>query len=930
MTDATSEPDGPRDPDAEIASGLVATTVLEGGSAAADAPRLTRGTNVGRYVVIDCIGSGGMGVVYSAYDPELDRRVALKLLRADARGGPGLRARDRLLREAQAMAKLSHANVLPVFDVGTHESAVFIALEFVEGETLRAWLERERPHWSRALPLLVAAGRGLAAAHAEGLAHRDFKPENVMIGRRGEVRVMDFGLARAFGDTHSGSTTQGSIGAVLDDAALTRTGFVLGTPAYMAPEQHRGLTLDARADQFAYCVTLYEALYGHRPFEGRNAAELVAAATAARFRPIPRGLDVPTWLRRIVVRGLQAEASARWSDMDQLLAALQHDRTRTRRAVTTVVAVGGTAAALGLGLAGRGAAPDPCAAAATALDEVWTQPRRDRIAAAFGAAGVGFAGDTWTRVDAGLDAWAGAWVRGRVDACEDVHVRHEQTDAALDVRNLCLDRRRVELDALLGVFEAADAAVVERAVTAAAGLGAPQDCDDVERLLAPLSTPAPGQAARVAELGAELLRADALRRAARYEPALAQVEAVAREAQELGFAPLLAQAEVARAQLEIDLGRLEPGTTRLAEAVDAAEAAGLDELVARGDIVLATAVGVQLGRSAQGERWARAALAKATRLGGGSVLMADALLVRATVADAAGDFKTAREHTLAAIDLWDRLQLHGPQRTLAISNLGRVAFREQDWDTALREFERAHAAAIETFGPQHPDVAKLLSNIASVRHAAGDFSGAQRDLERALAIFEAALPPDHPSINVTLANVAALAYRQGRYPEAISAAERAIASYRRTLGPDTIRVAPSLINEALALAAMRRDDEALARYREAAALFDTHYPDGHPEASKALTGVGEILSRKGEFDAAAVALERAVALGGVEGMNPYEHAEAEFALARVLWDADARRDRTRAHGLAVRAAQTLRAGPPNEQRLLATLETWLQDHPEPR
>ncbi|MFO0635901.1 MAG: serine/threonine-protein kinase [Nannocystaceae bacterium] len=839
-------------------------------------------------------------------------------------------ARDRWLREAQSMAKLSHANVLPVFDVGTHESAVFIALEFVEGETLRAWLERERPHWSRALPLLIAAGRGLAAAHVEGMAHRDFKPENVMIGRRGEVRVMDFGLARAFGDTHSGSTMQGSIPAVLDDAALTRTGFVLGTPAYMAPEQHRGQPLDARADQFAYCVTLYEAMYGHRPFEGRTAAELVAAATAARFRPPPRGVDVPAWLRRIVVRGLAAEASARWPDMDQLLAALQHDRTRTRRAVVTVALVGGAAAALGFGLAGRQAQLDPCAAAASGLDEVWSPARRDRIATAFADAGVGFAGDTWTRVDAGLEAWAAAWVRGRVDACEDVHVRREQTDAALDVRNLCLDRRRVELDALLGVFEAADAAVVERAVTAAAGLGPPQDCDDVERLLAPLATPPAGQAARVAELGAELLRADALRRAARFEPALAQVESVAREATELGFAPLSAQAEVARAQLEIDLGRLEVGTAHLAEAADAAESVGLDELVARAELTLASAIGVQMGRTAEGERWARAALAQAARLGGGTVLQADALLVRANVADAAGDFKTARRSTLAALDVWDRLQLHGPQRTLAIANLGRVAFRSQDWDTALQEFERAHAAAIEVFGPQHPDVAKALSNIASVRHATGDFAGAQRDLERSLAIFEAALPADHPSINMTLANVSALAYRQGRYAEAISAAERAIASYRRTQGPGTIRVAPSLINEALALSALGRNEEALARYREAATLFDTHYPDGHPEASKALTGVGEMLSRMGDFDGAVAALERAVALGGVEGMNPYEHAEAQFALARVLWDASTRRDRARARTLARGAAETLRAGPPNEQRHLAALETWLREHPEGR
>ncbi|MCA9709545.1 MAG: serine/threonine protein kinase, partial [Myxococcales bacterium] len=254
-------------------------------------PVLVRGAQVGRYLVIDPLGAGGMGEVFSAYDPQLDRRIALKLVRPSSRED-ARHTRERLLREAQALAKLSHPNVVAVYDAGTHGSRVFIAMEYVEGRTMRDWIAQTAKElepgqrWREALALMVQAGRGLAAAHAQGLVHRDFKPANVMVSDDGRVRVLDFGLARRFGELsldesgpidleprrESLDGTSGSRSSL--SLQLTQTGMVMGTPSYMAPEQFYGGSIDERTDQFSFCVVLYRALFGERPFAGKTFEEL--------------------------------------------------------------------------------------------------------------------------------------------------------------------------------------------------------------------------------------------------------------------------------------------------------------------------------------------------------------------------------------------------------------------------------------------------------------------------------------------------------------------------------------------------------------------------------------------------------------------------------------------------------------------------------
>jgi WD40 repeat protein/predicted Ser/Thr protein kinase len=294
-------------------------------------------------VVLRRIGAGGMGVVYAAYDNELERRLAIKLVhRARARGDHQARVR----REAQAMARLSHPNVVQVYEVGEHEQQVFVAMEFVTGPTLAEWSKAQPPapeRWRAVLDKYIEVGRGLAAAHAARLVHRDFKPANAIVGDDGRVRVLDFGIARAFESTGPVRGAEPAEESELDDGEqepsdidplstpLTRTGALVGTPAYMSPEQFERGSVDARSDQFSFCVALYEAIYGERPFAGTTTPSLMFALISGDIRPAPARTEVPTWVRDVLVRGLASKPDARWPSMTELLDALARDPERARR-----------------------------------------------------------------------------------------------------------------------------------------------------------------------------------------------------------------------------------------------------------------------------------------------------------------------------------------------------------------------------------------------------------------------------------------------------------------------------------------------------------------------------------------------------------------------------------------------------------------------
>ena len=351
-------------------------------------------TALGRYVVEGELGSGGMGLVYAAYDPELGRKVAIKLVRPPASGtvDPS-QGRIRLLREAKAIAQLTHPNVIAIHDVGTFGEQVFIAMEYVEGSTLTDWLAAEHRSWPDVVTMFVQAGRGLAAAHAKGILHRDFKAENVLVGKDGRARVLDFGLARAMrtgslqeleSSDPQLSDKEASPRIAMLGAPVTEPGRFLGTPPYMAPEQLMGELGDARTDQFSFCVALYEALYGELPFTGETVAALLEGMKKRAIKAPAKSSRVPSWLRRVLLRGLSPDRAERYESMDGLLEELAFRPSAARRRTLVPVALGLSAAALVVGAiewSKRNAAPGHIRSLAVLpLENVSHDPEQEYLA----------------------------------------------------------------------------------------------------------------------------------------------------------------------------------------------------------------------------------------------------------------------------------------------------------------------------------------------------------------------------------------------------------------------------------------------------------------------------------------------------------------------------------------------------------------------
>lgn len=433
----------------------------------------------GRYRLLEGLGAGAMGTVYAAYDEQLDRKVALKVIRPR---NAELSLRERTLREARALARLSHPNVVHVYEVGEVEGELFVAMEFLAGPTLRAWMDAKPRPWSETLAVLCAAGEGLAAAHAEGIVHRDFKPHNAMFSADGRVRVLDFGLARIHAQAPAGAQVGQEPGG---DLVLTQTGALVGTPAYMAPEQFAAGEVGPYTDQFAFCVVLFEALYGLRPFPGRTVGQLRAAVEAGSLVERPRGSEVPRWVHAVIERGLAGDPDARWPSMEALVAALRRDPgARRRRRWLSSVALAGLALSAGVLLARSSEAPprqcpDPRATMATLWSEERAQGLREHLERGHGAR----AEAIMEKVAPRLDDYARGWIEQRDEACRS-HAQGLQSKLVYERRTQCLDQRMFGLASFLLELEQTNEETLAATLVLLDELPSLAACADVEELLA--------------------------------------------------------------------------------------------------------------------------------------------------------------------------------------------------------------------------------------------------------------------------------------------------------------------------------------------------------------------------------------------------------------------------------------------------------------
>jgi tetratricopeptide (TPR) repeat protein len=824
---------------------------------------LASGTRVGRYEIAGRIGRGGMGVVYAADDPDLGRRIALKVLRTDTRE-PVDAVQHRMLREARALARLSHPNIVRIFDVGVvHGSGagprVWLAMELVEGGTLGEWLSAPRRDTEEVLDVLVAAAGALAAAHAAGIVHRDFKPGNVLIGRDGSPRVVDFGLALAVGETMDDATspTAPTASASAADVRVTTTGMVVGTPAYMAPEQHLGAGADALSDQFAFGVVLWEALYGARPFLGERREDLARNIVRCVLPRPPSGADVPARVHAALVRALSREPSARFPDMDALVAEL---RPRRRSGARVALAAAATLAGVGALAAWLDERDPACGGGEARMVDVWDEPLRVAAESAFLATDRKHATDAWSRVRERLDAQRDAWVAAHRSACEssDGSVEGERM---LDLRMACLERRRDELRALAGVFASADGDVVDRALGSALRLSPVERCADTSALAHAVMPPDPAIASEVERLRTALADARALSDAGRYEQARAIVGEVEPAARTLGYGPLHAEALHRLGVVEVALGHPEDGARAHEEAALAAQAQRQDELVVDAATALVYVLGYTLARRDEALAWGEHASAALGRLGDDPLRRAVLLGHLGLLYERAGDYPAAVDHDERALATWRELAGEDlPDAARVQNSLGNVVFRQGDVERARALWTSAHATFVATLGPEHPDIALPLNNLATSDVYLGNAEDAEVRLREVVAIWERALGPDHPRLATPLTNLAVLERDRENYAASDALETRTLRIREQALGPDHTDVAMSLAGLAYSAWQQDRHAEAEAMFRRAIGIRERAQGVDHPELAASLSNLALVLSEVGRHDEAIATSRRSVAI----------------------------------------------------------------------
>ncbi len=823
-------------------------------------------TAIGPFIVLRKLGEGAMGVVYAGFDVGLDRKVALKLVRRQLLDKPAVRAR--MMREAQAMARLSSPYVVQVYQVGEHAGGIYVAMEYIDGQTLGEWLHAARRPWHVVLRTVCDAGRGLAAAHEAGLVHRDFKPDNVLVDGLGRARVLDFGLVQTEGGPGSEDELAATSNGV-DDAPLhttlqgpdpiersnlhwsvrlTQAGKVIGTPAYMSPEQHFGQVASVFSDQFSFSVTLYEALYGTRPFAGDSWASIKAQVERGLIPPPPVDSPVPLRVFKVLQRGLATAPERRWPSLGALLEALERD---PRRARLRAAAVAGMIALASAGSYAAAMSTTPteqrCSAGEQALMGAWGPEWRAAVEQAFMATRAPFAGDAWRRVESRLDTFADAWVSEHTAACE-AHAVGAQTTHLMDLRVACLARRRSHLATLVDVFAAADRNVVENAVQAAAGLPAVQSCGDMDRLVAEVPPPDdPQTASKVEALRERLARVAALESTGSYAQGQVLAAAVRAEAGPLGYAPLLAEAALREGSVHTAAGQPREAEAALVHALRLALAHDLPALAAEAAAKRIFVVGEGLGQPAQ-------ALAAQP--------YAEALVER--VAD---------DGRLAAL-------LH--------NNLGTVFVRLGDRESARAQF----AAAIELLsrrgGAPDPLIAVVHHNLANVDFEYRDLAAARRDGTRALELFTSLLGERHPMVAHPLAGLGDVDLEQGAAPAATQRYAEALALMEAAYGAQHPYLVHPLTGLGRAHARLGRTDEARQFFARAVAIAER---TGlvHPLVGQALEGLGELTAAAGEREQGLRLLERAVevyrASDGPETVKQRAAALRAGELAEALGDA---------------------------------------------
>lgn len=868
---------------------------------------LAEGSRIGRYTILRRLGAGGMGVVYAARDSELARDIALKVLRDDRGGNVALETR--LQREAQAMARLAHGNVVRVFDVGSYQGHVFLAMELIDGVPIADWLAERPRRWRDVVDAYREAGRGLAEAHAAGIVHRDFKPGNVMIDRRGRVVVGDFGLARTAGIPFADGS-----GADSDDARLTRDGALVGTPRYAAPEQLAREEATALSDQFSFAVSLFEGVSGVPPFRGATVNAVHTEIKAGRVVPA----RMPGWLRRVLVRALAADPAKRYPSMEAVLAALDTGRKRPARIAIGAGLVGlaatGAVAAIALGAAQHAPA---CAHATDRAEAAWTDVQRTRITEQLPKLRPAFGAPTAKRVIARLDAYAQKLAEQQLDACKAT-VGESVAKRVYDPQ--CLDEQTRSLAKVAAAFSGASVPeVVDRADDL---LGQLADCEKREHISA-VKPPEPAQKPAVDRLRDQLADVDLIAARGDYAGALAAVTPLVDQARAAGYPPVLAETLSRAGRLEVQL-QDKHGEPHLREAAQVAAGAQDERTVARVWMDLLAAAGNEPDKPDRFDTTLAAAVSEVAHTGDVRD-QAQLDLVTGQADIHFGKFVEAEVACKRALaTLVDKLDADGTLEVRpALHCIGEALQNRGDYTNGRPWYDRALAIDRKVLGEDHPQTAEDLEGLAELELRMGHFKDGLDLAEKALAVREhvfgadsdvvaksqntlgnllldsghpeEALPHSQRALEIAtknhgadstfaaapLATIGVTLHDLHRKPEAEPYIARAVAIYEKADNQGSLGI--TLINQADNLIDEQKWDEALVASRHAITALEAGMGKDSQLVGFGLYDTARCLDATGKPGEALPLLERAVKMVDPATSDPDTVAIFEFELARSLW-----------------------------------------------
>ncbi|MCX4241149.1 serine/threonine-protein kinase [Paraliomyxa miuraensis] len=834
---------------------------------------------IGRYRIVQRLGVGGMGVVYEAFDERVERAVALKLMLV----GDAEVDRERLRREAQALARLSHPNVVEVFEIGEHHepgsgqpARAYVAMELIDGHSLDRWLRLRRRTPAEVVAVFVQAGEGLAAAHAQGLVHRDFKPGNVLVGNDGRVRVVDFGLVRESdvvdpsaserssadaslaerSSSNAGpnagpnaSLADGSASALAQIASwtesLTKTGAMVGTPAYMSPEQLTHLPVTPATDQFGFCVALHEALFRQHPFVvDRQWAKLPFNVLEGAINPPPPEPRVPARLVKVINRGLSVRPEHRWPSMDVLLAELR--RALERRGARPVLAVVGLGVAV-LGLAAlanptEANVPDRCEEASAIMGKAWGRQAREELRSAWMGTGRPSEADTWSRIDTRMQAYADDWWAVHRAACSGPTPSPSSAT--------CLARLAEGAHTRLQVMASPNDSLLDNAVQMIGELPA------VDRCRAALDeAPAEFVAEEAPPWANELDQVNALLKAGKSDDARALLDELLTRAGRESNLRLSAAAKLRAGYLHMNTGEVERSAAMFEESYLEAKHLGYDRLAAEAALGVLQLFGERYYREAEAMRWARHARAEAERI--------DDPALTSKVYNAWGRALRGADQLEEALALHEQaLEI---QRSLPSPDDGDIAISLFQIGTCLGLLERAEEGRAhleealrlqeKTFGPQHPRLGATLVNLGLFDMFAGKDDEALESLERSIAIAEA-LAPDNPMSNAAASiNISHIHERAGRPLEAAAALQHHLDTIARAPEPESVGFVHLRWVEGK-IALLKGELETARERFEQSIRAQESDPQPGAAALNASLGLAHTLFRLGRFEEAVVMQRR--------------------------------------------------------------------------